>query len=92
MPKTKLAFGIEPDLATYRLRLARYPALTKNLEKCLRYFNDRKKPQQPDSGKYNLLDVGVAKHRSFNFADHAGLADHFKWHGVDIADREPPKN
>ena len=90
--KSKLAFEVEPNKATYRLRLARYPALVENLKRCLDAF-DKQQPANtsPQAITYNVLDVGVGRGRTFMYAETAGISDRFNWSGVDLS-RFPSEN
>ena len=85
--KKVLAFGVDPDEASYRLRLARYPALVASTRKCLESFGGE--PAGASGEKYPLLDVGVGHGRTFKYLDAAGIANNFNWHGIDITHRPP---
>ena len=71
----KLAFGVEPARAKYRLRLARYPALMEALERWL---------GRTENETFDLLDIGAGFGRTFIYIDAAGMADRFRLQGVDL--------
>lgn len=90
MGKQKImAFGIEPNYAKYRLRLARYPSLVESLKTFLNIFDNRQSTM--DNRQYTLLDVGVGQGRTFKYAHASGIADRFDWYGVDLS-RFPPES
>ena len=72
----KLAFGVEPARAKYRLRLARYPALMEALERWL--------VRSTENETFDLLDIGAGFGRTFIYIDAAGMADRFRLQGVDL--------
>ncbi|MDZ7670881.1 MAG: class I SAM-dependent methyltransferase [Gammaproteobacteria bacterium] len=76
-----LAFGVEPSVSKYRLRLARYPALAQSVTD----YVSESAAEQP-----RLLDIGVGYGRTYRYVQQLGLADRIDWHGVDL--RRLPKD
>lgn len=70
-----LAYDIEPDRATYRLRLARYPALAGTIA-------DKVGPRQQT--RLKLLDIGVGTGRVYRYVRVLGIAESIEWHGIDL--------
>ncbi|MEX0615611.1 MAG: methyltransferase domain-containing protein [Methylophaga sp.] len=71
-----LAFGVEPNHAKYRLRVARYPALAKAISQ----FAQNSSHQN----KLSLLDIGVGYGRTFRYVAAEKVEDKLDWHGIDI--------
>lgn len=87
MTSKPIAFGVEPNKAQYRLRLAKYVGIAEQLEAYLEAFAQ----QHPhkENRKHDLLEVGVGKGKNFNYARAQGVADSFAWHGVDLGRYSP---
>lgn len=77
MSQRTIAFDVEPSEWRYRLRLARYKAMAEAVAK---YALER-------SGQLDLLDVGVGRGRSLRFIEGEGVAERFRFYGVDNSDR-----
>jgi SAM-dependent methyltransferase len=71
---TRLAFGIEPSDRSYRLRLARYPALAETIAAFAR----------DAAGPVRLLDVGVGRGRSRRYLGPHAVLDRIAFHGIDL--------
>ncbi|MDT8310410.1 MAG: class I SAM-dependent methyltransferase [Methylophaga sp.] len=71
-----LAFGVEPNHAKYRLRVARYPALAKAICRFVHH--------SPQKNKLSLLDIGVGYGRTFRYVSAEKVEDKIDWHGIDI--------
>jgi SAM-dependent methyltransferase len=71
---TRLAFGVEPSNRSYRLRLARYPALAATIAAFVR----------TSPGRVRLLDAGVGRGRSRRHLEPLGVADRVDFHGLDL--------
>jgi SAM-dependent methyltransferase len=78
---TKLAFGVEPSLRHYRLRLARYPAMA---EEIAAFVNEQTLKKDE---KLNLLDIGVGSGRSMQFTDLTGASEHIAFFGIDSSQK-----
>ncbi len=74
--KVKLAFGVEPAKARFRLRLARYKALAEAVAGYVREKNDEKE-------QFDLLDIGLGSGRSMYFIEAEGTANRINFHGLD---------
>ena len=70
------AYGVEPARVLYRLRLARYPALTETLTEWL--------ADKDPAETFELLDIGAGMGRTFLYIENAGIAERFSMHGLDI--------
>lgn len=71
-----LAFGVEPNHAKYRLRVARYPALAKSIRQFVQ--------NSPQKDKLTLLDIGVGYGRTFRYVAAENVEHKIDWHGIDI--------
>jgi SAM-dependent methyltransferase len=80
VPRSVLAFGVEPSDRTFRLRLARYPALADAVAAFVR-------ARDPAAGPVRLLDVGVGRGRSLRYVEPLGVAERVRWFGIDLDPR-----
>lgn len=74
-----LAFGVEPSIRRYRLRLARYPALADTLAGFAR--------EHPTGRALRLLDAGVGRGRTLRYLAPTGAAARFSAVGIDLDPR-----
>jgi ubiquinone/menaquinone biosynthesis C-methylase UbiE len=77
---TTLAFNAVPAHRLYRLRLARYQAMAEAVATHLELVDANAKGKR---GPLNLLDVGPGSGRSMAFLEEHGIADRFRFHGID---------
>jgi SAM-dependent methyltransferase len=80
---TKLAFNAAPSHRLYRLRLARYKAMAESVES---YLQRPLVARKGGSGPLNFLDVGPGSGRSMAFLEQEGVADRFKFYGIDYSE------
>lgn len=71
-----LAFGLTRSNRRYKLRYARYMGLAEALSVFA--------AEQTRDAKLALLDVGAGRGRTLQYAEAAGVADRFEFHGIDI--------
>ena len=70
----RLAFGVEPSDRSYRLRLARYPALAQTIAGFA----------QTRPGRLRLLDAGVGRGRTRRYLAAQAAAQRIDFHGFDL--------
>ncbi|NQU20978.1 MAG: methyltransferase domain-containing protein [Candidatus Nealsonbacteria bacterium] len=75
----KLAYGVERSCSSYRLKLARYPALA---ETVAQYVQQR--PATPGRRGVDLLDVGSGYGRSMRYIRSQVEPEDVRFHGVDL--------